>query len=118
MNDNVQIVNSTLVQWIDRHTKDSAYYSEIIPLAFTFENRTELHINWDIPFGGGETVNKGYQQDDKCGKVPLTETAKPFVLCNKINLCIYVKYQGGTDFDDYFHELLNAWVISKSRKFF
>src|SRR5260370_18075114 len=117
MNDNVQIVNSTLVQWIDRHTKDSAYYSEIIPLAFTFENRTELQINWDIPFGGGETVTKGYQQDDKGGKVPLTETAKPFVLGNKINLGIDVKYQEVTAFDDYFDEPLNAWDISKSRTF-
>ena len=119
INDNMQIVNNTLVQWIDRHTKDSAYYSEIIPLAFTFENRTELHINWDIPFGGGETVSKGDEKeaDGKGGKVPLTETAKPFVLGNKINLGIDVKYQEVTAFDDYFDEPLNAWDISKSRTF-
>ncbi len=115
INDNIQIVNNTFVQWIDRHTKDSAFYSEIIPLSFSAENRTELHINWDIPFGSGGTVAKGYQPDGKDGKVPLTETAKPFVLGNKINLGIDIKYQEVTAFDDYFDEPLNAWNLAASR---
>src|ERR1700733_9296606 len=115
INDNFSIVNNTFVEEIDRHTKDSAYYSEIIPSAFSFENRTEFHINFDIPFGsrgsGGEPA------DGKEAKAPAPESSPAFVLGNKINFGIDFHYQEVTAFDDYFDEPLNAWNLATSRTF-
>jgi hypothetical protein len=114
INDNFSIVNNTFVEDIDRHTKDSAYYSEIIPAAFSFENRTELHINFDIPFGGG---GSGGEPDGKEAKAPVPQSSPAFVLGNKINLGIDFHYQEVTAFDDYFDEPLNAWNLATSRNF-
>jgi outer membrane receptor protein involved in Fe transport len=116
INDNFSIVNNTFVQGIDRHTKDSAYYSEIIPEAFSFENRTELHINFDIPFGRGGSAGEPVA-DGKEAKAPAPETAPGFVLGNKINLGIDFHYQEVTAFDDFFDEPLNAWNLATSRNF-
>jgi hypothetical protein len=115
INDNFSIVNNTFVEGIDRHTKDSAYYSEIIPSAFSFENRTEFHINFDIPFGGGGSG--GEPDDGKEAKAPVPQSSPAFVLGNKINLGIDFRYQEVTAFDDYFDEPLNAWNLATSRNF-
>jgi hypothetical protein len=114
INDNFSIVNNTFVQGIDRHTKDSAYYSEIIPAAFSFENRTEFHLNFDIPFGGG---GSGGEPDGKEAKAPVRQSSPAFVLGNKINFGIDLHYQEVTAFDDYFDEPLNAWNLATSRNF-
>ena len=116
INDNFSIVNNTFVQGLDRHTKDSAFYSEIIPSAFSFENRTEFHINFDIPFGGGGSGGEPVV-DGKEAKAPVPETKPGFVLGNKINLGVDFHYQEVTAFDDFFDEPLNAWNLATSRNF-
>jgi hypothetical protein len=77
INDNLTLVNNTLVQYINRHTKSSYFYAELIDPAFSIENRTELHINFDIPFGSGPASPQGDGKDGKTdGKAPVTESAK------------------------------------------
>jgi hypothetical protein len=92
-----------------------AYYSEIIPSAFSFENRTEFHINFDIPFGGGGSG--GEPDDGKEAKAAVPQSSPAFVLGNKINFGIDFHYQEVTAFDDYFDEPLNAWNLATSRNF-
>jgi hypothetical protein len=78
INDNVSLVNNTLIRYINRHTKSSYFYSELIDPAFSIENRTELHINFDVPIGSASTNVKGYEKDGHTdAKTPITETTRP-----------------------------------------
>jgi len=112
INDNLTLVNNTLVQYINRHTKSSYFYGELIDPAFSIENRTELHINFDVPLASGSTVVKGYEKD---GKTPIAETTQPFVLRNQINTGLDLRYTEVTAYNDFFDEPANAWDLSLGR---
>lgn len=114
LSDNATIVNNTLFQYIDRHTESYYYYDEYINPALSIENRTELHLNFETPFGGSEGETTGYQKD---GKTPIIAKKEPFVLGSQINLGIDIKYQEVTAYDDYFDEPANAWNLAIGRQY-
>jgi catecholate siderophore receptor len=116
LNDTATLVNNTLFQYKEDNLHTLVYWSEVIAPAISFENRTELHLNFDVPIGGTGVTADGKRVADDDGKSPLpgiTPAAKPFVIGNQINLGLDVRYQEVTAYDDFDNEPANAWDISR-----
>lgn len=50
LNPNLQFVNRTSFQYLDKETQNANSFVEIIDNNYTVENRTEAHIRYDLPF--------------------------------------------------------------------
>jgi hypothetical protein len=88
--------------------------------AISFENRTELHLNFDVPIGGGGVSPDGKTVADADGKSPPSTpvvAAKPFTLGNQVNLGLDIRYQEVTAYDEYANEPANAWDLSRQNLF-
>ncbi len=119
INDHVSILNSTLGLIIDRTTRSSYRYQEQEPNNIAIENRTEAHINFEAPFGGGGYV-RNPPPDTKDGKADKDAKAvadnmtasDPYKLVNQINTGFDFRYQHIVGLDDFYHEPANAYDIT------
>jgi len=64
--DSATLVNKTLFQYKEDNLHTLVYWSEVIEPAISFENRTELHLNFDVPIGGSGAAADGKRVADGC----------------------------------------------------
>ena len=119
VNDRFSIVNSSLGLIIDRTTRSSYRYQEQEPNNIAIENRTEAHLNFDVPFGGGGYVRSDPTKDgkgtDKDAKAVADnmKRSEPFKIGNQINAGFDFRYQHNLGANDFYHEPANAYDITQ-----
>ena len=55
LNPNLRFVNLTSFQYLDKETQNANSFVEIIDNNYTVENRTEMHLKYDLPFDANGT---------------------------------------------------------------
>ncbi len=68
LNPNVQFVNRTSFQYLDKETQNANSFVEIIDNNYTVENRTEAHVKYALPFTADGMRTPAPATDSKDGK--------------------------------------------------
>ena len=68
VNDTLTVVNRSYFQSLDKETVNQNSFRELLPTNYTFENRTEFNLNFDVPVGSKTAGGKSAVVRDKDGK--------------------------------------------------
>lgn len=68
VNNAFSVVNRSFFQSLDKETVNQNSFRELIPTNYTFENRTEFNLNFDVPIGSESIGGTTSPLRDKDGK--------------------------------------------------
>lgn len=109
LEDNLKLVNNSFFQYNDYSSLDSYYYDEVLKDNISFENRTELHWDFDNVIGGGSSTPKNNDPKD----IQLNNDPG-LIFHNQVNTGVAEHYQSNVAYGDFASEDPNFWDMTGS----